>query len=115
MAVIRKVVGAASLPLRCELCDRQVEGLTKHHLIPRARHHNKKTRKQFERTEMTSQIAWLCRPCHKQVHALFSEKELAESYFEVNRLRQHSEIKRFIKWIANKPADFLPRTYTRRR
>lgn len=109
------VSGTANPPVRCELCDRYVTGLTKHHLIPRARHHNKKARKQFERAVMTTQIAWLCRPCHKQVHALFSEKELAESYFEVSRLRKHPEMQIFIEWIANKPADFLPRTYARRR
>ncbi len=64
---------------------------------------------------MTTQIAWLCRPCHKQVHALLSEKALAESYFEIGRLRQHPEIQCFIEWISNKPQDFLPRTYARRR
>ena len=99
----------------CELCGRQVADLTKHHLIPRAKHHNKKIRKQFDRQVMTTQIPWLCRPCHKQIHAVFGEKELAESYYQLNAIRQHGDMKSFIEWISKKPESCLPGTFTKRR
>lgn len=102
-------------PARCQLCRRQVAALTKHHLIPRMRHRNKRTQRQFDRQAMTHRIAWLCRPCHKQVHALFSEKELAEHYHTLPALRGHPDMQRFIDWIAAKPADFVPRTHSRQR
>jgi hypothetical protein len=102
-------------PAHCEFCQRHISNLTRHHLIPRTRHRNKKTRRQFDRQAMTTRIAWLCRPCHKQLHALFSEKELAESYHHLDALRQHPEMQHFIEWIVGKPENFVPRTYSKRR
>lgn len=99
-------------PQHCQLCRRRIANLTKHHLIPRMRHRNKKTRKQFARQEMTTRIAWLCRPCHTQVHALFSEKQLAASYHSIAALRQHQDMGKFIEWISGKAENFIPRTLT---
>ena len=67
---------------RCELCERTVSTLTKHHLIPRTRHKNKRNKKRFDRAEVRRRIAWLCRPCHKQIHSLLDEKQRALDKFE---------------------------------
>jgi len=53
----------------CRLCDREVprDLITLHHLRPR-----EKGGKAEDRTP-------LCRPCHKQLHATFSNATLAKS------------------------------------
>jgi hypothetical protein len=62
----------------CVICGRE-ETLTRHHLIPRTRHSNKKNKRDFER-EVVRQVVGICRPCHSQIHALLSEKELEREY-----------------------------------
>lgn len=100
---------------RCQLCGRAGAELTRHHLIPRTRHGNKRSRRRFALETMRSRILWLCRPCHKQIHALFTEKELAEQYHSREALLKHEEVQRFVAWIGNKPAGFVPATALRRR
>lgn len=52
---------------------------------------------------MRERIAWMCRPCHKQVHALFSEKELERSFDTLAKLAAHPEVERFVRWVREKP------------
>jgi hypothetical protein len=84
--------------------------LTRHHLIPRTRHHNRKTRKRFDSEERTGRILMVCRPCHNQIHAILSEKELADHYNSREALIGHPQIQRFARWISAKPAGFKPKS-----
>jgi ribosomal protein L34E len=93
---------------RCELCGRPVDGLTRHHLVPRTRHSNRRNKRDFGRADVTHRIAWLCRPCHDHVHAVFTEKTLEREYNTLERLREAPAIARFVQWIADKPPDFRP-------
>ncbi len=88
----------------CPICGR-VETLTRHHLIPRTRHHNKRNKREFERARVR-ETTGLCRPCHSQIHAVLTEKELEREWNTVERLRAHPEIQRFGEWIATKPRGF---------
>ncbi len=88
----------------CAICDRD-ETLTRHHLIPRTRHHNKRNKREFDRA-VVKQVVGICRPCHSQIHALLSEKELERQYNTVEKLRAHSGIAKFAAWIAAKPPGF---------
>lgn len=92
-----------------------MDGLTRHHLIPRTRHHNRRTKRDFDREEMQARILWLCRPCHNQVHVLFSEKQLANEYNTREALLADAELQRFVQWIGTKPAGFKPRSRSPRR
>ena len=92
----------------CALCGRAVPRLTRHHLIPRTRHRNRRNKRDFARVEVHTRIAWLCPPCHKQVHAVLSEKELERRWNTIDALREHPEVSRFCNWLADKPADFQP-------
>lgn len=47
----------------------------------------------------------VCRPCHKNIHAVLSNKELERDYNTVDALRGHPRIKNFTRWIADRPAD----------
>jgi len=92
----------------CELCGRQVALLTKHHLIPKARHANKRNKREFERAEVRQRLAWLCRPCHTHVHALFTEKRLEREFNTLRLLAAHPAVAKFISWIRRKPDGFKP-------
>ena len=111
-----QALDATSHPRHCELCARRVEELTRHHLIPRTRHRNKRTRRQFQREELHQRILWLCRPCHNHIHDVLSEKQLAEVYHSREALLAHPEIQRFVAWIASRPTSFRPtsRSWKRR-
>ena len=82
----------------CPLCDRPIPPSQRdaHHLVPKSRG--------------GVQTAWLHRICHRQIHALFSETELARDYHRVDALREHPEMARFLDWVRRKPDDFFERT-----
>jgi len=48
------------------------------------------------------------RACHKQIHALFTDTELAKYYSSLEALCAHPEMARFINWVKDKPNDFNP-------
>ena len=79
--------------------------LTRHHLIPRTRSHNKRTKRDVDRAVVRKTVG-LCPPCHKQVHALLTEKQLEREYHTVEALRAHPDLAVFIAWIRTKPSGF---------
>ena len=86
----------------CELCRRPVEWLTRHHLVPRTRHKNKKNKKTFDRREIHRTVG-LCSPCHRHIHTVLDNKELERDYNTVEALRSHPDVERFVAWIGKKP------------
>lgn len=85
----------------CALCEREAV-LTRHHLIPRTRHQNKRD---FSR-ELVRFVIGLCRSCHAQIHQLLSVKELEREYNTLEKLRSHPGIAEFVQWIRGKPPGF---------
>jgi 5-methylcytosine-specific restriction protein A len=73
----------------CRLCERQVPRhlITLHHLKPR-----QKGGKAEHRTP-------LCKPCHKQLHATFSNTDLARHYDSIETLRTAAPLQPFLQWI----------------
>jgi len=92
-------------PPACELCQRTGLKLTRHHLIPRKRHRRRSAQLRFDRADMQTRIAMLCKPCHSTVHATLSEKQLEEAYHTVPALARHPEIARFVGWVRKQPVD----------
>lgn len=82
----------------CPLCSRPIPPSQRdaHHLVPKSRGGR--------------ETAWLHRICHRQLHALFSESELASRYNHVEALLAHPEVIRFVQWVKTKPDDFFERT-----
>jgi 5-methylcytosine-specific restriction endonuclease McrA len=74
--------------------------ITLHHLVPR-----EKGGKAEHRTPM-------CKPCHKQIHATFHNRDLAKDYLTVEKLREAPELQAFLKWIAKQKPDRNFRTIT---
>ena len=73
--------------------------------IPRTRHHNKRNKREFDRVTVKQTIG-ICRPCHSQLHALLTEKELEREYSTIEKLRGHEELMKFAAWITTKPRGF---------
>ncbi|WP_338845822.1 HNH endonuclease signature motif containing protein [Massilia sp. W12] len=82
----------------CPLCGRIIppEQKDAHHLIPKM--------KGGRETQFMHRI------CHRQIHALFSESELAQHYCTVEALLAHPEIQKFVNWIKRKPPGFYDRS-----
>ena len=95
----------------CELCGRHVSVLTKHHLIPKARHANKRNKREFDREEVKQRLAWFCRPCHTQVHALYTEKTLEREFNTLVSPAAQPDVAKFVAWIRTKPDGFKPTSY----
>lgn len=79
------------------------DSVDRHHLVPRS----------FGgRTAV-----WMHRVCHKKLHSVFTEKELARRYFTFETLLEDGEIQRFVKWVQKKDPEFLTRhrTHSRKR
>ena len=89
---------------RCAICERE-ETLTRHHLIPRTRHHNKRNKRDFDRATVKA-VVGMCRPCHSQIHRLLSEKQLERDFNVLEKLRSHPEILKFAEWIRKRPRGF---------
>jgi hypothetical protein len=86
---------------KCELCEREPIKLTKHHVIPVTRHPNKKTKRETSRDDR-HKVAWICRPCHDQIHVLISEKDMEREYNTIEKLKSHPGVQKFILWVQNK-------------
>ena len=85
--------------LKCEACDRDADKIHYHHVVPKACggvHGEKKG---------------CCATCNKQVHLLFSEKELSKMTFE--ELLETEEMKKYITWIRKRTGNFKGRLSTR--
>jgi len=81
--------------LRCELCGRAVVSLTVHHLVPRSRLARLSRLKKGEATP----LADLCPACHRQIHALFSNRELADEFHSLQTLRAEPRLEKFLRWV----------------
>jgi 5-methylcytosine-specific restriction enzyme A len=75
----------------CELCGRENVITTIHHLLP----------KEMGGTFGTT--AALCIPCHKQIHALYTNHEIAARLTTLADLKKDDQLSRFLKWIRKQP------------
>ena len=84
--------------LICPLCNRPIPDSEKdaHHLVPKSKGGR--------------QTQYLHRVCHRQIHALLTETELAKTYNHVEALLAHPGIARFVAWVKTKPDNFYERT-----
>lgn len=95
----------------CEMCKREAASLTKHHLIPKTRHKNKKNKKNFSRQEVKERLAMLCRNCHSAIHKFLTNKELEYDYNTLEALLAHPEISKFVMWLQKQPPGARVRTF----
>ena len=77
-------------PPRCEICRHEYDRreLTRHHVVPKSRG--------------GTETVLLCRPCHKQVHALFTEKELERDFNTVDALLSAEAMQPWLRFIRKR-------------
>lgn len=50
------------------------------------------------------------RVCHRQIHAVLTETELARQYATVEALLAHPKLQVFVTWVKTKPDNFFVNT-----
>ncbi|MDH4396039.1 MAG: HNH endonuclease signature motif containing protein [Limnobacter sp.] len=85
-------------PETCPLCGREIPPSVRdlHHLVPK-----------LKGGKVTQSLH---RICHRQIHALFTESELAQYYSTIEALLTYPDMQTFVKWVKSKPNDFMDRT-----
>ena len=84
---------------KCPLCNRELaEPIVRHHLIPPSK------------GGKDSPTVPMHKICQAKVHAVFTETELKTYYHTVDRLKEHDDIAKFIKWVSKKELEFFDTT-----
>jgi hypothetical protein len=81
--------------ITCQLCEREVNRTSKHHLKPKSR------------GGKHTPTADLCQPCHKTIHKTFTNKELARNYVTLESLKEAPKLQIYLAWIKNKKIEKL--------
>ena len=84
---------------KCPLCNRELaEPIVRHHLIPPSK------------GGKDSSTVPMHKICQAKVHTVFTETELKTYYHTVDRLKEHDDIAKFIKWVSKKELEFFDTT-----
>ena len=89
---------------QCPICDRdlwQGPSIDQHHFLPKC--------KGGRETEYVHKI------CHRKIHSLFTENELAKEYYDPEKVNKHPEMIKFILWIKKKEPDFYDKNINHNR
>ncbi|KAJ7720792.1 hypothetical protein B0H16DRAFT_1603905 [Mycena metata] len=80
----------------CELCGKDTDHITKHHLYPRSA-----TRRAFFTPEQKDSLAAMCWPCHCIIHQLILADVLARDFHSIELLNTHSRIQAWLQWAES--------------
>jgi len=72
---------------QCQLCERQVRQVSRHHLVPR------------EEGGRYGPTVALCQPCHSTIHLLVPNRDLARKYPTLEALRGAEELQKYLHWV----------------
>lgn len=79
----------------CPLCGRILaEPYNRHHLLP------------LSKGGKDTPTLLMHKICHGKIHAVLTETELKNYYHTIERLQEHEEIAKFIKWVKKKEPEF---------
>jgi hypothetical protein len=87
--------------MHCAICKRAVDKPYKHHVVPKAKGGAKKG------------VIQCCRTCSRQVHMLFSEKELSK--MTLDELLETDNMQKYVQWIHRKKGEYRVRKSKRLR
>ena len=93
LAAADALAARAADPERCALCERPLGTRVEwHHLVPKS-----------QGGRVTVPVHPIC---HRTIHALVGNAELARAFADPAALRAREDVGRFLRWIADKPPDF---------
>lgn len=78
---------------RCELCEREVSKLTVHHLVPVSQGRKAGLK------SVSLPTALLCSACHRHLHIIFSNRDLARELDSIDKLKHAPQMQRFLRWV----------------
>jgi len=88
---------------KCPLCNRDLaEPIVRHHLIP------------LSKGGRDTPTVPMHKICQAKVHAVFTETELKNYYNTVDRLKEHDEMIKFIKWVSKREPEFFDASIKRK-
>jgi len=81
-------------PVLCPMCERVIpdDQQDEHHLVPKSKG-GKKT-------------VCLHRICHDQIHAIFTDAQLAKKFSTIEAILEDPAVQTFVAWVKNKPPGF---------
>lgn len=82
----------------CPLCERLVEEVSDHHLVPKSRG-----------GRSTQPV---CPDCHRMIHVLYDNKRLETELHSVAALQAEERFAKYLSWIRKRPGH---RSYRARR
>ncbi|UUX48121.1 HNH endonuclease [Nisaea acidiphila] len=86
---------APELTESCPICGRPMvpgSSVDRHHWVPRA----------YGGREW----GWMHQICHRKIHALFSESDLARRYSTASEILSHPEMEKFVAWVKRRPPEY---------
>lgn len=87
--------------MTCPICGRPDGGkMEDHHLLPKTFHRRNSS------IHGKENLIHIHSVCHSKIHSTIPEADLYSHYHTVERLLEHEDIQKFIKWIKSKPVDF---------
>ena len=87
----------------CPICEHDYERgqMNKHHVVPKSR--------------KGRETVLLCTTCHRQIHAVFTEKELERHFGTMEQLLAAEQFQSWIRWIRRRKPTARIRTKTAKR
>jgi len=81
-------------PVICALCGRETpeDQQEAHHLVPKSKG--------------GKQTVMLHRVCHDQIHAIFTDAQLAKKFSTIDAILEDEAVQKFVTWIKTKPPGF---------
>lgn len=81
-------------PVICPLCERVIpeDQQDAHHLVPKSKG--------------GKQTVCLHRVCHDQIHAIFTDSQLARKFSSIEAILEDPAVQKFVAWVKNKPPGF---------
>jgi len=83
----------------CELCKREVDETTFHHLIPVMLHSKTWYKNHYTFEYLKGHGLKLCNLCHYAVHHLYNEKTLGKDYNTLEKLLESEKVQKHIMWV----------------
>lgn len=77
----------------CELCEREMDELTVHHLIPK------------QKNGRHGPTIDICSACHRQIHTLYDNKRLARELNTLEKLKAEPQMEKFLSWVKKQKSD----------
>lgn len=81
-------------PVLCPMCERVIpdDQADAHHLVPKSKG-GKKT-------------VGLHRVCHEQIHAIFTDSQLAKKFSTIEAILEDPAVQKFVVWVKSKRPGF---------